>query len=244
MRLTVIGCYGGSPKVNEACSGYLLEAEGEKLLLDCGAGVLSVLQNVTELTELHHIILSHYHYDHFSDAGSAIYSRLVNMRIGSTSEKLHFYAPKDDIYFQTLAEEPYSDVQEIDGEKNYQIGPFRVCFCKTEHPIECYAMRVEAEGKTIVYTADTAYFPELARFAQNADVLIAECSLYAGVSGARAGHMNCAEVAQLAHEAQAKCLIYTHLPIYGKHQELQAEIEKTYGGIIMRAEKLLKMDVI
>ena len=38
MRCTVIGCWGGCCRVNEACSAYLLSCQGEHLLLDCGSG--------------------------------------------------------------------------------------------------------------------------------------------------------------------------------------------------------------
>ena len=44
MQVTIIGHWGGYPKVDEASSGYLVEHEGFQLLLDCGSGVLSKLQ--------------------------------------------------------------------------------------------------------------------------------------------------------------------------------------------------------
>lgn len=41
MKVTVIGCWGGYPAAKEASSGYLLEHDGYKILMDCGSGVLS-----------------------------------------------------------------------------------------------------------------------------------------------------------------------------------------------------------
>ena len=35
-----------------------------------------MLQNALPLQELHHVLLSHYHYDHCSDAGALSYGRL------------------------------------------------------------------------------------------------------------------------------------------------------------------------
>lgn len=61
MKLTVIGFWGGYPKLNGASSGYLLEHNGFNLLLDCGSGILSKLQNVLQPEELDAVILSHYH---------------------------------------------------------------------------------------------------------------------------------------------------------------------------------------
>ena len=43
LKLTILGCYGPYPKAGGACSGYLLEDETTKILIDCGNGVLSRL---------------------------------------------------------------------------------------------------------------------------------------------------------------------------------------------------------
>ena len=90
MRCTVIGCWGGCCRVNEACSAYLLSCQGEHLLLDCGSGAASMLQNALPLQELHHVLLSHYHYDHCSDAGALSYGRLSKCRLGLHSNHCIF----------------------------------------------------------------------------------------------------------------------------------------------------------
>jgi len=41
MKLTVLGCCGPYPAAGGACSGYLLEEDGYRVLIDCGNGVLS-----------------------------------------------------------------------------------------------------------------------------------------------------------------------------------------------------------
>ena len=38
MKLTVLGCYGPYPPAGGACSGYLLEEGGTRVLIDCGNG--------------------------------------------------------------------------------------------------------------------------------------------------------------------------------------------------------------
>ena len=43
MRLTVIGGSGGIPGRGQACSGYLVEADGFALLIDPGYGVATAL---------------------------------------------------------------------------------------------------------------------------------------------------------------------------------------------------------
>lgn len=113
MRCTVIGCWGGCCRKNEACSGYLLSQDGFHLLLDCGSGVLSTLQNLIDLKDLDHILISHYHYDHYSDFGSAIYGRLIQTQLGQTSKPLHFYGLRDEQVFPQLTWAPFSEATAI-----------------------------------------------------------------------------------------------------------------------------------
>ena len=49
MRLTVLGCAGSFPGPESACSAYLVEADGFRLLLDFGSGSLSALQRYAGL---------------------------------------------------------------------------------------------------------------------------------------------------------------------------------------------------
>ncbi|GAE46916.1 metal-dependent hydrolase [Mesobacillus boroniphilus JCM 21738] len=61
LKLTIVGFWGGYPKVNEASTGYLLEHEGFRLMIDFGSGVLAKLQNFVQPEELDALVLSHYH---------------------------------------------------------------------------------------------------------------------------------------------------------------------------------------
>ena len=73
MKLTVLGCNGPYPAAGGACSGYLLEAENTRVLLDCGTGVLAALPARMAPEELDAVVLSHLHYDHMSDMLPLIY---------------------------------------------------------------------------------------------------------------------------------------------------------------------------
>ena len=96
MRCRVIGMWGGFPKENGPCSGYLIEEGDFSLLLDCGSGVLMEVQKYVNLNDINHVVLSHYHYDHCSDIGAYLFSRLVNTKIGRANELLQIYGPYDE----------------------------------------------------------------------------------------------------------------------------------------------------
>ena len=227
MRMTVVGCWGGSPRVGGACSGYLLESGGERLLVDCGPSVAAFVQRLCPLTEIDHVLVSHYHYDHASDAGALIYARLVHRILGLTQKDLRFYALAEEPAFAQLAHEQASCAVGVDQGAAVEIGPFTCEFLRTKHPVPCLAMRVrDVCGATFAYTADAAYTDELARFVSDADVLVSECSLYRGVDGQTMGHMSCDDVARLANIARPRTLVLSHLPVYGDTAELLSCVEE------------------
>ena len=75
MKLTVLGCAGSFPGPDSACSAYLVEADGFRLLLDFGTGSLSALQRYASLTAVDAIMLTHLHADHMFDACSYVVVR-------------------------------------------------------------------------------------------------------------------------------------------------------------------------
>ena len=61
---------GKSPSWQDAagaCSGYLVEEGGFRLLLDCGNGVFSKLRRICDYVDVDAVVISHLHADHFLD---------------------------------------------------------------------------------------------------------------------------------------------------------------------------------
>ena len=67
MRLTVIGSSPAWPNPGSAHSGYMLEADGSRVLLDCGPGVLGRLREHSTWPEVDAIAITHFHLDHWGD---------------------------------------------------------------------------------------------------------------------------------------------------------------------------------
>ncbi|MDT8859538.1 MBL fold metallo-hydrolase [Alkalihalobacillus sp. MEB130] len=236
MKLTVVGYWHGYPESGEATSGYLLEEEDYKILLDCGSGVLSSLQAYCSITDLDAVVLSHYHHDHQADIGAYQYARLINKGMGTNMKEATIYGHQDDEQaFSKLEYKGVIKAKAYDDHKSLQIGPFLFTFFKTKHPVPCYAMKIESKGKTFVYTADSSYFPELAEFAAEADLLVAECSGYKGDQSAQYGHMTSEDVGKLANISKSKKLVLSHLPHYGNHSQLVNEVQEQYSGDVTLA---------
>ncbi|MCR2821041.1 MBL fold metallo-hydrolase [Lederbergia panacisoli] len=242
MEITVIGHWGGYPKAGEASSGYLLTHDGFNLLIDCGSAVLSQLQMYINPEELNAVILSHYHADHIADIGVLHHALLISKYVTGYNSNLPIYGHTyDQEGYMGLT---YKDITTgIPYDKNDQthIGPFKLEFLKTKHPVPCFAMRISCNEKTLVYTADSAYFDDLISFSKDADILLAESNFYKGMNGADAGHMTSEEAGKLAKKANVKKLVLTHLPHFGDLNQLKAEAAEYFKQEVILASKGLKL---
>ncbi|MFD3447283.1 MBL fold metallo-hydrolase [Microbacteriaceae bacterium 4G12] len=236
MKVTVVGFWGGYPEVGEATSGYLLEHEGFRLLIDCGSGVLAQMQRYIQAHELDAVLVSHYHHDHIADIGVLQYARLIHHFNEGALPELPIYGHVLDLdKFTDLTHAPYTKGVAYDPDQTLQIGPFSISFMKTAHPVVCFAMRVTAGDKTVVYTADSSYLPQFIPFANEADLFICECNMYADQNGSSAGHMNSIEAGTIAQEAKVGELLLTHLPHSGNRNDLVEQAKTVYKGRITLA---------
>ncbi|WP_042356534.1 MBL fold metallo-hydrolase [Bacillus rubiinfantis] len=239
MKLTVIGPWGGYPKLNAASSGYLLEHNGFHLLIDCGSGIVSKLPNILQPEELDAVIISHYHPDHIADIGVLQHARLIQGYLGKKVPSLPIYGHSLDNYeFAKLTYKEITSGIAYNPEETLAVGPFHVSFLKTEHPVPCFAMRIEAANKVLVYTADSAFKEEFIEFASGADLLLCECNFYGNQNGQSAGHMNSIEAGRFAQQSQVKQVVLTHLPHYGNVDQLVSEAAAEFSGRITLAKEL------
>lgn len=233
MKWTVIGYWGGYPGEGEATSGYLLEHDGFRLLVDCGSGVLAQLQSYINIKDIDAVILSHYHHDHVADVGPLQFARLIESMTDEELPELPIYGHGfNDDEFQRLDHEHYTKGYLYQPYQKLNIGPFEISFLKTDHPVPCFAMRFEADGESIVYTADSAYLDEFIHFTEQADLFVSECNFYADQDGRPAGHMNSTDAASIARDAEVGQLLLTHLPHYGEHKSLIQEAGEVFTGSI------------
>jgi len=236
MECRVIGMWGGFPKKNGPCSGYLIQREGFSLLIDCGSGVLSELQNYIGLNDINNVVLTHYHYDHFSDIGSYLFSRLVNTQLGRADKELCVYGPADDGMQKQVEAVTYSRFTSFNEQSQFDIGPFSCTFMRNIHPVETYSVKIVCDNKSIVFTSDTSFTPDLIDFTAKSDLLITECSLYEGMDGEVSGHMNSKDAGILAYQSKAKRVLLTHLPHYGDLNDLVVSAKKQGNPNIELAE--------
>jgi len=67
VRLTVLGACGAWPEPGQACSGYLVEHDGFRLLVDAGYATVPRLLERVAASQLDAVFISHGHPDHCAD---------------------------------------------------------------------------------------------------------------------------------------------------------------------------------
>lgn len=222
MKVTILGASPVIPNPGGACSGILVQSGQTALLVDCGIGIMSQLQRFFDYYHLSGVVISHMHADHCLDLVTLRYALKYGPHTDMKAFPDLFLPPKGYKLLHTIGklfDEEGSDffeeqfkIKEYDPVKPLVVGPFTLTFAPTKHYIPCWAMRVEAEGRTIAYSADTGPEVDLTSVVRDADLFICE----SGVSSRRAdpntwGHLDPVEAGEIARTAGAKRLVITHI---------------------------------
>lgn len=215
MKLTTLGCWGGYPYKDGGTTSYLVTSQdGFQLLMDVGSRSLNELEKEISPLDLDAVIISHYHPDHVADLGVLRHYRQLYPKHLWEPKSLPIYGHDEDKHeFAKLTMEGVSEGIAYDVNGSQAIGPFDITFIKTVHPVVCYAIRIveRQTGHVLVFTGDTGYFKELAPFAKEADLLLADVYLYQGNENHFA-HLTTKEAGEMATQAKVKRLVLTHMP--------------------------------
>jgi ribonuclease BN (tRNA processing enzyme) len=246
MRLTVLGCAGSFPGPDSACSAYLVEAEGFRLLLDFGDGSLSALQRYASLTSVDAIVLSHLHADHMIDACTYVVVR--RYAPDGPYPPLPLYAPAGAAsrlaaaYGENMLDDVYTFHDLAQG--TFEIGPFTITAERVNHPVETYGMRIEHGGKVLAYSADTAPCDALVRLAHAADLFLCEASYNDGDDNPPDLHLTGRDAGEAATKSGASKLLLTHLvAAWGSEANAVESAAAAFSGPVEVARPGARYDV-
>jgi ribonuclease BN (tRNA processing enzyme) len=216
VQTTIVGCAGSFPRADSAASCYLIQTGDFTLVLDLGNGALGPLQQYAGLDEIDAICLSHLHADHCLDMCSFAVAK-IHHPLGRR-RRIPAYGPAAtaERLTRAMSLDPGSDMTDafefIDlAPGSTEIGPLRVTTAHMNHPVETFGFRIEHDGQTLAYSADTGPTPELIRLASGADVLLCEASFLDGPDLPAGLHLTARQAARHAARAGAGELMLTHL---------------------------------
>jgi ribonuclease BN (tRNA processing enzyme) len=238
VKLTIVGCAGTFPGPKSACSSYLLEHDGYRLLLDAGNGSTGALQRTISLLDLDAVMISHMHGDHFLDLVTYTYARRYHpdgnpgcLPVHGPSDVADHVAAAFGRPVKELLDEVY-EFHPASGPGTIDLGPFTIERDRVNHPVETYAMRITAGGKTLAYSADSGVSEELVKIARDADLFLCEASYLEGDANPPDIHLTGKEAGEHASRAGVRQLVLTHLVPWGDEDRTLEEATAAYDGEI------------
>ncbi|WP_312367682.1 MBL fold metallo-hydrolase [Ensifer sp.] len=277
-RLVLLGSKGG-PAIRPggpSPTASLLEIGDRTIVVDCGLGVTRGLTDAgVSLKALHLVFITHLHSDHVLELGPLIHTAWT---AGLATTVTVFGPPGTRDYWQgflqamrfdidiRIVDEGRPDLRQLVDIVEFQQGEvlreggLTVSALRVDHPpvTECFALRFDHAGASVVFSADTAYFPPLADFARGADILVHEAMLAEGVdrlvartgNGARlkehllASHSFAGDAGRIATAAGVGRLLLNHLipaddPAIGAADWVAATRKSWAGALTIASDGLV-----
>ncbi len=244
MVLKVLGTQSPVCKGGHNCPGFIIYDGANQVILDCGSGTHSLLDFPDVLRNLY-VFITHFHRDHYNDIFNFQYASLVFHNQNRIDKPFDIFMPRTpeacaaDISSESNA---YAQYHFIHENLKVSIGEMKITFCRTDHPVETYAVRIQKGDKSMVYTSDTSYSAKerIAEFARNADLLICESSLLKEHGfPAINSHLTATQAAEIAKLAKVKRLALTHFWFEEDVQKYVDEAKEVFENTVALSERQL-----
>jgi ribonuclease BN (tRNA processing enzyme) len=233
MRLTILGGCGAWPEAGGACSGYVLEHEGFRLLIDPGYATAPRLFELMPASDVDAVLVSHRHPDHCADLNPLLRARAM---ADPPPPALPAYAPAGALDAVLALDRPgfldsAIEVHDLDAGDDVHIGPFVVRSRWLPHSVPNLGTRISAGDRSMMYTGDSGPSPDLVALARGVDVLLAEATEPERMPADLVGTLSTAvDAAVQADGAGAGRLVLTHLWPGTDPARAVAAAARHYGG--------------
>ncbi|MEO1562250.1 MAG: MBL fold metallo-hydrolase [Pseudomonadota bacterium] len=267
--LTLMGVKGGPairPGSNMPTS-LLVQMTGKNILLDAGLGVThGICRAGIALTDIDAVYITHLHSDHYLELGPFFHTAWT----AGLNRPIPVIGPNGLIsYWEQFLKSMAFDIElrladegrpalaqmfkftQLDEGTAVSPDGIQVSAILNDHPPikESFALKFEGDGKTFVFSGDTARLPEMPKFAKDADLLVHEAMMIEGVDRLVAklpnqgdrlrrhilgSHTPAHLVGEIAAAANVKHLALTHLvpdgdPLISEDDWIK-EVRRAYDG--------------
>jgi ribonuclease BN (tRNA processing enzyme) len=176
-------------------SALLVTCDGFPLAIDCPDMYRSVLRAAGtragrrfSLSDIDHVLITHVHGDHMNGLeGVAFYKHFVDgrrLRLVASPEvreviweqrlKASMSVLWDGSRFRDMTFDDYFDYVPLSWTDETRVGPLAVRARRTRHHVPTSALMITGGTRTLGYSSDTAFDPELIAFLEPADLIIHE----------------------------------------------------------------------
>lgn len=207
------------------------------MLLDLGNGALGALHRYIDIYQVDAVYLSHLHPDHCIDLCSYWVAR--NYAPGGCPPPIPVYGPPGVAdrmaHAYGMGLDPGMrgafDFREL-SDGAFELGPLRARVSRVNHPVETYGIRLEHEGRSLAYSADTAPCGELVELAQDCDLFLCEASFHEDQDNPKDVHLTGVQAGEHARAAAVARLVLTHLVPWNDDSRTLEEARSTFPGEI------------
>lgn len=273
MKVTTLGTGWPLPSADRAGASNLVEAGGQRFLVDCGRGVLMRLAAAgAGMGQVTAVLLTHLHSDHVNDFNDVVTTSWIGQ---FAPAPLRVFGPlgtqsfvdrtlamlEDDICWRLdhhadLTWRPEVEVAEVTDGLVLESGGVRVFAAPTEHrPVHpTVGYRFEHEGTVAALAGDTVPCEGLDRLVAGADVYVQTVCRRSAVESIPSPrlqdildyHSDLAQAGQTAARGGVGTIVLTHMvppPVPGTEHEWVAEVAEEFSGAIVLAEDLTSVEV-
>ncbi|HVC69704.1 MAG TPA: MBL fold metallo-hydrolase [Acidimicrobiales bacterium] len=234
LTLTVLGCDGSHAGAGGAASGYLVRSwtSGTTVWLDAGPGTFANLQRYCDPRALDAIVLSHEHSDHWSDISGFVTA--VHHTLEGTRRPVPVLAAPGVQERLGRDAEGVLDWRTVGDGEGAVVGGVRMTFSATDHGPVTLAVRLEGDGSTLGYSADSGPGWSLAALGTDLDLALCEAT-YTKEHEGTAQHMSGRQAGRTAKAAGAGRLVVTHRWPTIAAGAVRAEAAEAFGGPVAQA---------
>jgi ribonuclease BN (tRNA processing enzyme) len=240
--MTVLGKSPAWADAGGACSGYLVESGGTRLLIDCGPGVFGKLRTVCDYASIDAVVLSHLHADHILDLVPYASALIFGPRRGARPLLLAPPGGRDALARVSAGSGMSEDhverafaLSEYEPAATASAGGLRLRFRPLPHYIVSHAIEVADHGARLTFSGDCGPNDALAPFAAGTGLLLIEATLseqeLAGFEGFR-GHLSAREAGEEGRRAGARRLVLTHISDELDVAAARREAAAAFGGAV------------
>ncbi len=231
----MLGSCGAFPEPGRACSGFAVEWDGFRVVLDLGYATLPRLLGLWPDGRVDAVVITHEHPDHCVD----LHGLFRLWFYGGVSGRVPLFCPPG-VLDRLAGLEPdvdlgaVFDVRELPGAA--RVGPFALTGLALPHFVPSVGVRLAADGVVLAYTGDTGPSPVLAELGRDADMFIVEATDRVGETDRVCRNlMTSREAGVWARLAGARRLVLTHFWPGNDRAVAVAAARAEFGGEVLAA---------
>ncbi len=246
--VTFLGTSAALSSADRANVAFLVTHGETRILAECGPHIVAQLSRAgITASQLHILFVSHIHGDHTLGFPMLMLERFLARCQSRLRVVCHEQLPDA---FETITRTVYPEMSDYlrdtctfvplssTSSSSLPLGEeIHLSTIPASHSVPTLAVRLDIDGRSIVYSGDTEYNPELAEFASKADLLIHDANESSTLEPGKPAfnHTAALDAGRVARAADVGILALVHIQrsFRGQEEVLKREAGSAFGGKIV-----------